>query len=511
MTRFLLTLLLGCGFAVAGGAATTAPPAKPAVAASAAAPASASASVPAAAPRALGLGNKPWNGDFEQMLERRKIRVLVPYSRSLYYVDQGRERGLTAELVRDFERWINQRYKDRLGKRPLTILLIPTTRDKLLPGLVGGLGDIAAGNITVTEARDKVVDFAAPKDQKPVNEIIVTGPTAPALASLDDLSGKTVHARPSTSYNESLQELNKRLVATGKPRINIVPLPDALEDEDKLEMLNAGLLQIVVVDDWKARLWAQVLPKIKLREDLVLRADARVGWAYRPGSPQLAAALDEFYLKQVKPQGVLNYRMAQQLKRVKQMRNNAGSEDVQRFEKTLDLFEKYGEKFGFDPVMLAAQGYQESQLNQNAKSHVGAIGVMQIMPATGKELAVGDIHDIEANIHGGTKYMDQLMTRYFKDANFQGSNRSLFAFAAYNAGPGNINKMRKLATERGLDPDKWFNNVEVITSEKIGIETTTYVRNIYKYYVSYRLILDAREAKRKALESAGGASAPAKK
>ena len=503
MTRLLLSLLFAGGLTVAAAAPPPAPAAPPAAAASAA---------PVKAPsRALGTTVKAWSGDFEQMLDRRVIRVLVPYSRSLYYVDQGRERGLTAELVRDFERWVNQRHKDRLGKRPLTVYLIPTTRDKLFTALAAGQGDIAAGNLTVTEAREKVADFVAPADAFKVNEIIVTGPGAPALASLDDLAGQTVHVRLATSYADSLQELNKRLVAAGKPRINIVPLPDALEDEDKLDMLNAGLLQIVVVDDWKGRLWAQVLPKIKLREDLVLRAGGQVGWAVRSGSPQLQAALQEFYVKQVKPQGVINYRQAQALKRVKQMRNNTGSDESERFARTLDLFVRYGTQYGFDPVMLAAQGYQESQLNQGAKSHVGAIGVMQIMPATGKELAVGNIGEIEPNIHGGAKYMDQLMTRYFKDANFTGSNRSLFAFAAYNAGPGNINKMRKIATERGLDPDKWFNNVEVITSEKIGIETTTYVRNIYKYYVSYRLLLDSRAAQQQAIEAAGGASSPAKK
>jgi membrane-bound lytic murein transglycosylase MltF len=148
--------------------------------------------------------------------------------------------------------------------------------------------------------------------------------------------------------------------------------------------------------------------------------------------------------------------------------------------------------------MLAAQGYQESQLDQNAKSHVGAIGVMQVMPATGASLKVGDIRVTESNIHAGTKYMDQLMTRYFPDARFSDANRPLFAFASYNCGPGNVAKMRKEAAKRGLDPDKWFNNVEVVTAEKIGIETTTYVRNIYKYYVSYKLTLEAEEQLAKA-------------
>ena len=151
--------------------------------------------------------------------------------------------------------------------------------------------------------------------------------------------------------------------------------------------------------------------------------------------------------------------------------------------------------------MLAAQGYQESQLNQSAKSHVGAIGIMQVMPATGAELKVGDIRVAENNVHAGAKYMDILMTKYFTDAKFSELNRSLFAFASYNAGPGNISRMRKEAVKRGLDPDVWFNNVEIVTAEKIGMETTTYVRNIYKYYASYRLMLDMQDAMKKARET----------
>jgi membrane-bound lytic murein transglycosylase MltF len=166
---------------------------------------------------------------------------------------------------------------------------------------------------------------------------------------------------------------------------------------------------------------------------------------------------------------------------------------LKRFQELIALFHKYGEKYNFDPLMLAAQGYQESQLNQKAKSPVGAIGVMQIMPDTGAQLKVGDIQITESNIHAGAKYMDQLMTKYFQDATFAEDNRVLFAFASYNAGPGNISRMRKIATERGLDPNKWFNNVELVTAEKIGIETTTYVRNIYKYYVAYKLTLEQME------------------
>src|SRR5262245_10730098 len=451
-------------------------------------------------PRQLNLEAKPWKGDLDGMVERRVIRVLAPYSRSLFYNDKGRERGLAVELARDFERYVNQKYAKQLGKRPVTVFMFATTRDRLLTNLVDGLGDIAAGNLTVTAERLKTVDFVAPSDRV-VRELVITGPKSPALATIDDLSGTTAHARPASSYHESLVALNAKLKSAGKPPVKIVPLPDALEDEDVLEMVNAGLIEIAVVDDWVSKMWAQVLPKIKVREDLVLRDEGRTGWAIRKGSPQLEAALADFYQTFVKKQGGIEYRLAQLNKRAKQISNNTADAELKRFEETLALFRKYGEKYGFDPLMLAAQGYQESQLNQNAKSAVGAIGVMQVMPTTGAELKVGDIKVMEPNIHAGAKYLDQLMARYFPDAKFSDAERPLFAFASYNAGPGNIARMRKEAEKRGLDPDKWFNNVELVTAEKIGMETTTYVRNIYKYYAAYRLTLEAQDAQRKARES----------
>jgi len=454
-----------------------------------------------AKPRQLNLENKPWKGDFDAMLQRRMIRVLVPYSRTLYFVDKGRERGVTADHVRDFERYLNKKYARQLGKRPLTVYIIATTRDRLLTGLDEGLGDISAGNLTATEGRRKVVDFAVFPDDTPVQELLVTGPASPAITTLDDLSGRTIHVRKATSYYESVLALNERLKKAGKAPARIAELPDALEDEDKLEMLNAGLFEFVVVDDWKARMWAQILPKIKVREDLVLRAEGHIGWAVRKGSPRLVAELTDSYRDIIVRQGGLDRLRAQYHKRIKQITNNTGSAEWRRFEQTIKLFEKYGEKYGFDPLMLAAQGYQESRLDQSARSHVGAIGVMQIMPPTGKSMAVGNIHEIEPNIHAGAKYMDQLMARYFPDARFTEEVRPLFAFASYNAGPGNIAKMRREAVKRGLNPDKWFNNVEIVTSERIGLETTAYVRNIYKYYTAYRLALDVQRAQRAAREN----------
>jgi membrane-bound lytic murein transglycosylase MltF len=450
-------------------------------------------------PRQLTINNKTWTGDFDKMLERRVIRVYAPFSRSLYFNDNGRERGIAAELVRDWERYLNVKYAKELGKRPLTVYIGPATRDKLLAYLSDGLADVAIGNLTVTEERLKEVDFV-PGDEgrRTINEVVVTGPKSPELKSLDDLSGERVHVRKASSYYESLQQLNERFKHDGKQEVQLILVPDALEDEDLMEMLDAGLVELQVVDDLKARMWAQVLPKLTVRNDLVLRANAQTGWAVRKESPKLAAEIDDFFRNWAMKQGVADYRMRTYMSKVKELKDPTGRAEYKRFEETLALFRKYGDQYGFDPLMLAAQGYQESQLNQNAKSNVGAVGVMQLMPATGAQMKVGDIHLTESNIHAGTKYMDQLMKTYFGDVKFSEGNRPLFAFAAYNCGPGNVARARKEAEKRGLDSNKWFNNIELVIAEQIGTQTTTYVRNIYKYYVAYKLTSDAQAEAAKA-------------
>ncbi|MFI4931086.1 MAG: transglycosylase SLT domain-containing protein [Burkholderiales bacterium] len=452
-------------------------------------------------PRAMAVRlDTVFKGDLDALIERRAVRVAAPFSRTLYFNDKGRERGISADFVRDFEGWLNRKYQKELGKRPVTVVIRPTTRDQLLKDVADGRADIAVGNLTVTEERLKIVDFASADDRKPTSELVVTGPKSGPLASADALAGKTVHVRQTSSYYDSLVALNERLKKENKRAVNLVLVPDALEDEDMMEMVNAGVLEAIVVDDWKANMWAQVLPKIKVNEGAAVRTGGKVGWAMRKGSPKLMAALNEFYTTYIKKQGIYNQRMKQYNAKIKQLHNPTASGDRKRFEDTLALFKKYGDRYHFDPLMLAAQGYQESQLDQNAKSHVGAVGIMQVMPATGAELKVGDIRIAEANVHAGAKYMDQLMAKYLADAQFDETNRTLFAFACYNAGPGNISRMRKEATKRGLDDNRWFNNVELVTAEKIGAETTTYVRNIYKYYVAYKLMTDVAEVQRKARE-----------
>jgi len=449
-------------------------------------------------PRALPTKVGAWKGDFDGMVQRRLIRFLVPFSRTFYFNDKGRPHGLTADYAQDFERYINRKYAKELGKRPITVVIIPITRDKLLRNVADGFGDIAAGDLTVTDERKKIVDFYVPEHEPALSEVVLTGPKSSPIATADDLSGKTVHVRKSSSFYESLVALNDRFKKEGKPPAQLVTVPEALEDEDLMEMLNTGLLQAIVVDDILAKPWAKVFPQIRVNEGAVLRAGGQLGWAIRKDSPKLGEALGDFYRNAVWNIKLSATRTAQYARNIEQLKDPSKSADYKRFQDTIALFEKYGKEYEFDPLMLAAQGYQESQLNQNAHSAVGAVGIMQVMPATGAELKVGDIHVAEANVHAGAKYMDQLMRRYFPDAKFSEEDRTLFAFASYNAGAGSIARMRREAEKRGLDPNRWFNNVEIVTAEHIGSETTTYVRNIYKYYAAYKLMLEAQAEKERA-------------
>lgn len=300
--------------------------------------------------------------------------------------------------------------------------------------------------------------------------------------------------RKTSSYYDSLVYLNKRFHKEGKPEIKITLVSDALEDEDMMEMVGSGLLQIIVVDDWKANLWATILPTIQPLPGVVLRSGAQTGWAIRKNTPTLRRVVNQFIGEQLQGTRTAAIRLAKYQKRFKSVRNSTETAEWKKFERTIDLFKTYGEKYRFDHLMLAAQGYQESRLNQQARSRSGAIGIMQILPSTGKQLGVGDITRVEPNIHGGTKYMRQLFDQYFRDADFDQQNRALFAFASYNAGPGRIAKIRDEAKHRGLNANKWFNNVEIVASKRLGQETVQYVRNIYKYYTAYRLQLDALAA-----------------
>jgi membrane-bound lytic murein transglycosylase MltF len=450
---------------------------------------------------------EPWTGDLDEMIARGVIRVLTVYSKTFYFVNKGVQRGTTYDMFQLFEQDLNRKLakSKKLKNRHVKVhvVFIPIPRGDLVQALIDGKGDIAVSNLTITEDRLKRVDFSKPAYRN-VSEVVVSGPGSPAVSSVNDLAGKEVFVRASSSYHESLVNLNQRFATEKRPAVLIKLAPETLEDEDLIEMVSAGLIPLIIVDKHKADFWKQIFTKIKVHDTVVVRRGGDIAWAMRKGSPQLKAALDEFTTRHGEGTGVGNTLLTRYLKSTRYVRNAAAESERKKFLALVQYFQKYGDKYDVDWLLMAAQGYQESKLNQAARSHVGAIGVMQIMPATGKDLRVGDITKTEPNIHAGVKYMRWMIDQYYGDEPMTQLDKALFAFASYNAGAGRISQLRRVAAKRGLDPNVWFGNVEYIAAERIGAETVTYVSNIYKYYIAYRLIIEAREDREQAKEAMKG-------
>lgn len=433
--------------------------------------------------------SKPWTGDYDKMVDDRVIRFLIPYSKTFFFLDGATERGLAYDTAKRFEKFVNDRHKKKHLK--VHVVIIPTERSVLLTRLAEGYGDIVAGNLTITDERREIVDFSDPFMEN-VKEVVVTRKDVADLKSSMDLAGKEVYVRKSSSYCSSLLKLNDVLLAIYKKPVKITLADEHLEDEDLLEMLNAGVVPMLVMDKHKAEFWATIMDKIKLHSGASVNSSGLIAWAFRKNSPKLEEVVNAFVKTNKK--GTLHGNMAftKYLEKNTYITNPASEKSRQRIQQMIAYFKVYAKKYDFPYLLLTALAYQESRLNQNAKSRVGAVGVMQILPSTAKDKNVNipNIQEVEANIHAGTKYLRFVADRYFNDPAIDRLNRGLFAFASYNAGPAKVAKLRKEARQMGLDPNVWFQNVEVVAAKRIGRETVQYVSNIYKYYVVYSLLAE---------------------
>ena len=440
----------------------------------------------------------PWTGDLDGMVERRLIRVLTTYSKVNYFVDRAEQKGLVYDSFRLFEDDLNAKLKTKNIR--VHVVIVPVAHDDLVPALLAGRGDIVAAGTLLTDWRREQVDFSVPT-RRNVSSIVVTAPGVPPVATPLDLAGREAYLRMSDVSIQGVDRFNATLAAAGKAPVKVLPAPEVLADEDILEMVNAGLVPMTLVDDYLAEFWQQVFPNIVLNRGAAVRTGLETGMLVRKNSPQLLTELNAFLTRY--PEGSLkrNVLLQQYLKNLKYVRNATSQQERAKFEQTVVLFRKYSDQYKLDALLMAAQGYQESRLDNSVKSPVGAIGIMQVMPATGKELAVGDITKPENNVHAGVKYVRFMMDQYFEKEPMDRLNKGLFTFAAYNAGPGRIRDLRLRAQKRGLNPNIWFNNVEVVASEAIGRETVQYVANIYKYYLAYTMLTEQRDKRQQALDA----------
>ncbi len=489
------SLLGACGKEAAEGTTAPTPPATEAEAIVEATP---EVAIPETGVASVALSE--WTGDLDGMIERRYIRVLTNYSRTSFFIDQGTPRGLVPDAFKVFEDELNKRLKNRHLR--VQVVFVPVAHDELVPALLAGRGDIVAAGTLVADWRREKVDFTNPT-RTGISVIPVTGPGVPPLTGVHDLAGREIYLRTSDAPKRVVERFNAELAAAGKLPVRVRPAPEVLSDEDILEMVAVGLVPMTLVEDHIAEFWKQIFPDLVLHPAAAVRTDASAAMMVRKGSPQLLAELNAFLARH--PEGSLtrNVLLQKYLKSVKYAKQATSEADLKRFQEVIGLMRKYSDQYDLDYLLMAAQGYQESGLDHGRRSAVGAIGVMQVMPKTGAEQKVGDIRQLEPNIHAGVKYMRFMIDRYYADEPMDALNKGLFAFASYNAGPARIRQLREKAAARGLDPNKWFNNVEVVAAESNGRETVQYVSNIYKYYLAYQMAVEQMKARE---EAKGGKS-----
>jgi membrane-bound lytic murein transglycosylase MltF len=436
---------------------------------------------------------KAYTDDLPGLLERRYIRVLTTINRTNFFIDEGHLVGFEYSLLNGYQDFLNTQKKTK--GLPIVLEYIPVDRNDLIPLLVKGYGDIAAAGLTITPKRRERVDFTTPYLTH-VREVVVTHKDGFAPQTLEDLAGHTIYIRGSSSYRESLVRLNEQFEDRDLEPIHIKTIDEHIETESLLEMVNAGAIPVTVADEHIARVWSKALPNIVINENLAVRTGGEIAWMVRKNNPELLASLNEF-LRSHKQGTLLGniyferyYEPSQTLKNPREL---ASWDKLKTYEAVI---RKYADRYGFDWLLILAMAFQESGLDNEKTSHAGAVGLLQVRPSTAADQNIGitNVRDVDNNVHAGVKYLHFLRTKYFESPSIRPRDQIRFALAAYNAGPTTIRKARKEAQRMGLNPDRWFRNVELAVLKLVGQETVQYVSNINRYYILYTTILQEEEA-----------------
>jgi len=435
-----------------------------------------------------------FTGDLPEIRKRRFLRVLVTYSKTNFFLMKGVPHGFEYEMLRQYEKFLNK----GKGRRSLQtqLVFIPVPFDQLIPSLLKGRGDIVASGLTKTPDRRKQVTFTTPYLPK-VDEIVVSHKGTKGLNDLTDLSGRRVAVVRASSYVDSLKSLNSQLRAQKRKPVNIFQVSENLEAEDILELVNAGVLKVTVVDRHIAELWSGVLTNLVLHTKLKANQGGQIAWAVRPNNPELQKSLNRFIKGNKKGTLIGNILFKRYYQNREWIKNPLEKQERKKLDRFIQLFKAYGNQYEFDWLAIAAQAYQESEFDHSARSSSGAVGIMQMLPSTAASRAVNipNIEKLDNNVHAGVKYLAWIRDRYFSGPEISPEDRLNFSFAAYNAGPTKIQKMRRKAKTMGLNPDKWFYNVELAALKYIGQEPVRYVANIHKYYIAYSMISESLDKK----------------
>jgi membrane-bound lytic murein transglycosylase MltF len=424
--------------------------------------------------------------DFPEMQRRRTIRVLTTYAPSTYFISGGQGFGFEYRLMQDFEASLNEGPSYRT--LPFVVEIIPVPENLLIPSLKAGLGDVIAAGTRMTPRFAREADFTIPY-LKSVSEVLVSHAGSGPILRIDDLSGRRIHVQPGWESSKTLRRINARLLVRNLPPLRPVTTKAILSSEDLLELVDEGIITLTIVESHIAHVWAGALADIRIHEFPAISEYTPLAWMVRPNNPELKARLNRFLRNRRRGSHFGNIYYRRYFKQTQWIDNPLALTDQAKFSRYVPLFRKYGARYGFDWMLLAAIAYQESEMKPDRRSRAGALGLMQVLPSTSRDDSIGieNIMDPENNVHAGTKYLAQLRDVYFSDTALPPHERIHFILAAYNAGPNRIQQCRSLAERLGYDPNRWHGQTEIAALHLIGQETVRYVANVQKFYLAYSL------------------------
>ena len=426
--------------------------------------------------------------DLAQIRSSQVLRVLVNQSRNSSGQVQGESIGVEYHRLRAFERYLNGHARDG---QEITLKIIPKAKDQLLGALLRGEGDLMApGELLDVKPTHAVTPSDPIIERVPLMLVGVKGERR--YTRLEQLSGRTVALTTGSAAGEALNLINQKLALRKLPPVNIEWVDPTLAVEDVLEMVQAGIYHLTLVEQPIAERWAKLMPKLRFDRKVLVSEPGAMRWYVRRDASMLRASVDRFLTTYTVPadQNVAFERVYRRLYRVHYPLARA---DRQKLEKLRPVLQKHAQQQGMDWLNLAALAFKESTLNPNAKGTGGATGLLQITPSAAQRVGVNNIQNVEGNVQAGAKYLAMIRRKFFASPRLNERERMAFVLAAYNMGPERVQAMRAEARRRGLNPNQWFFQVERIAMEQVGMGAVSYVNSVNKYYLAFDRERDSLE------------------
>ncbi|MCQ2352580.1 MAG: transporter substrate-binding domain-containing protein [Victivallaceae bacterium] len=394
--------------------------------------------------------------DLDQIRKRGYIRMLTTNDAFGCYLHRGRLMGFEYELANRFGESIDTR----------VAMVMVSTMDELCQWLMEGKGDFVAANFSLTEERVKKypgLTFCTPYGG---TTQVVVGRKKEKITSVAELKGRRVVVYQGGNCHDSLLALQKsgipvQIEAVSKNISALAIFRDVSEGKYDLAALDDTFLSIAYAE------------KIAVKKLFALKAPEKFVWVVRKKNPKLAAEINAFFARENKSAFYnLCYKRYYGAHSRPQKNFSSFVKGMSGISPYDAIFRKYAVRYGFNWYFVAAQSYRESRFDPSRVNEIGAAGLMQVMPETAKELGISNLTDPDNGVHAGTKYMAKLHKR-FEDGKISPENQLCFSLASYNAGYGHVLDARKLAAQKGWDPDVWFGNTEKALAL---LETPAYAR-----------------------------------